>query len=140
LVVLVFSGIFKVAVAPLGNAVRRWVPRAGLLGSLAAIALTLIAFLPLLNHIVTVPVVGMVALTVILVALVAHRPLPGNIPGALAAVLLGVLIYAVCAAMKLVPPLKETGAAGLWQLPSLLPMAPEAAAGWGWWERVLLTA
>src|SRR5581483_1518555 len=44
---LALVGLFKVAVAPLGNAVRRLVPRAGLLGSLAAIALTLIAFLPL---------------------------------------------------------------------------------------------
>jgi AGZA family xanthine/uracil permease-like MFS transporter len=139
LMVLVFSGLFKAAVAPLGNAVRRWVPRAGLLGSLAAIALTLIAFLPMLQDIVAVPVVGLVALTVILVALVAHRPLPGNIPGALAALLVGVLVYAVCAALKLVPPLEKTGA-GLWQLPSLLPVAPEAAAGWDWWERVLKTA
>src|SRR5882762_6458727 len=39
LVVLILAGAFKVAFAPLGNAVRRWVPRAGLLGSLAAIAL-----------------------------------------------------------------------------------------------------
>jgi adenine/guanine/hypoxanthine permease len=46
-VALLLIGGFKVAVAPLGNAVRRWVPRAGLLGSLAAIALALIAFLPL---------------------------------------------------------------------------------------------
>src|SRR5262249_21089037 len=35
-VVLVMIGLFKSVVAPLGNAVRRWVPRAGLLGSLAA--------------------------------------------------------------------------------------------------------
>ena len=33
-VVLVMIGLFKSAVAPLGNAVRRWVPRAGLLGSM----------------------------------------------------------------------------------------------------------
>ena len=47
--------------APLGNAVRRLVPRAGLLGSLAAIALALIAFLPLLlDGIAAVPLVGMV--------------------------------------------------------------------------------
>src|SRR5581483_2869707 len=48
LVVLVLAGVFKIACAPLGNAVRRLVPRAGLLGSLAAIALALIAFLPML--------------------------------------------------------------------------------------------
>ena len=33
---LLLVGVFKVLCAPVGNAVRRWVPRAGLLGSLAA--------------------------------------------------------------------------------------------------------
>jgi AGZA family xanthine/uracil permease-like MFS transporter len=92
-VVLILIGLFKVVCAPLGNAVRRWVPRAGLLGSLAAIALALIAFLPLLMDIGAVPLVGFLSLTVILVTLVAHRALPGKIPGALAAVVLGVLVY-----------------------------------------------
>jgi len=95
-VVLVIIGVFKVLCAPLGNAVRRWVPRAGLLGSLAAIALALIAFLPLLYDIAPMPIVGMLALLVILVTLVAHRPLPFKVPGALGAVLLGVAAYQVC--------------------------------------------
>jgi adenine/guanine/hypoxanthine permease len=95
-VALVMVGVFKVLCAPLGNAVRRWVPRAGLLGSLAAIALVLIAFLPLLDKIAPMPIVGFLALTVILVTLVAHRALPGNVPGALAAVLVGVVAYHGC--------------------------------------------
>lgn len=94
LTVLVLVGIFKIALAPLGNAVRRLVPRAGLLGSLAAVALALIAFLPLLD-IVAVPAAGLAALLVILVSLVAHHELPGKIPGALAAVLIGVVIYQI---------------------------------------------
>jgi AGZA family xanthine/uracil permease-like MFS transporter len=81
-VVLVLIGVFKTVCAPLGNAVRRWVPRAGLLGSLAAIALVLIAFLPM-RDIAAVPVVGLLCLTIILVTLVAHRALPAKIPGAL---------------------------------------------------------
>lgn len=93
-VVLMLVGAIKVALAPLGNQVRRWVPRAGLLGSLAAIALALIAFLPLVNDgIAGVPVIGMVCLMVILVTLVAHRRFLGNIPGALAALLVGLLIH-----------------------------------------------
>jgi adenine/guanine/hypoxanthine permease len=96
LVVLVLVGVFKIVCAPVGNAVRRLVPRAGLLGSLAAIALALIAFLPmLLDGIAAVPLVGMLALAVILWTLVAHRELPGRFPGALAAVLLGVAVYQV---------------------------------------------
>ena len=94
LLALVLCGVFKLLCAPFGNAVRRLVPRAGLLGSLAAIALVLIAFLPLLlDGIAAVPLVGMVALVLILVTLVAHRELPCRFPGALAAVLVGVGVY-----------------------------------------------
>src|SRR5260370_28201922 len=93
-VVLLLIGAFKVLFAPMGNAVRRWVPQAGLLGSLAAIALALIAFIPLLlDGIAAVPLVGMLSLLVILVTLIAHQELPGKIPGALAAVLMGVIVY-----------------------------------------------
>ncbi len=91
-VVLVLSGVFKVLCAPLGNAVRRLVPRAGLLGSLAAVALALITFLPLADLTATPPA-GLAALTVILATLVAHRELPGRFPGALAAVAVGTLVY-----------------------------------------------
>jgi AGZA family xanthine/uracil permease-like MFS transporter len=94
LVVLVLCGVLKVLCAPLGNAVRRLVPRAALLGSLAAVALALIAFLPL-TDIVATPPAGLAALTVILVTLVAHRDLPGRFPGALAAVGVGYVVYQV---------------------------------------------
>ena len=57
-VVLVMVGVFKSVLAPLGGKIRQWVPRAGLLGSLAGIALALIAFLPLWTHIAAVPIVG----------------------------------------------------------------------------------
>ena len=57
-VLLVMIGICKSIVAPLGTAVRKWVPRAGLLGSLAGIALALIALVPLWQNIAAVPLVG----------------------------------------------------------------------------------
>ena len=59
-------------------------PRAGLLGSLAAIALVIISFLPLLD-IAAQPVAGFVALGVILATLTARWELPGQLPGALVA-------------------------------------------------------
>jgi len=125
-VVLVLSGIFKVACAPMGNAVRRLVPQAGLLGSLAAIALALIAFVPLLlDGIAAVPLVGMLSLTIILVTLVAHRSLPGKIPGALAAVVVGVLVFWLGSKLKgaggwvLVPDRADGGPTPPWQPPSL---------------------
>ena len=43
------SGVFKLACAPFSGMLRKIVPRAGLLGSLAAIALVIISFLPLLE-------------------------------------------------------------------------------------------
>ena len=89
---IVASGLFK-AVCSCGSSwARRIVPRAGLLGSLAAIALVLITFGPLLK-IVQYPVAGWVALAVVLTTLVARVRLPLGIPGALAALLVGGTIY-----------------------------------------------
>ncbi len=89
---LMISGLFKLACAPFCGWIRRAVPRAGLLGSLAAIALVLIGFLPLLD-LVEQPVAGLVTLAVILATLTAKIELPGRIPGALGAVLLGCFVY-----------------------------------------------
>jgi AGZA family xanthine/uracil permease-like MFS transporter len=85
---IVVSGFFKLACAPLAGSLRRLVPRAGLLGSLAAIALALITFLPMLE-IATVPLVGLISLGIILATLTARLPFPLRIPGALAALLIG---------------------------------------------------
>jgi AGZA family xanthine/uracil permease-like MFS transporter len=135
LITLIASGLFKLACAPFGNAVRRLVPRAGLLGSLAAIALGLIAFLPFLFHgIAGVPIAGMTSLLVILIALVAHRDLPGKVPGVLAAVLLGAGVYYVARLFDGAPTLP--GAEARLQVDL-------AALDWlsgsrpGWWPDVL---
>ena len=89
---LIASGVFKLVCAAGSGWIRRCVPRAGLLGSLTAIALALISFMPLLD-ILRVPVVGMVALAVILTTLVARIDLPGKVPGALGALIIGGAIY-----------------------------------------------
>jgi AGZA family xanthine/uracil permease-like MFS transporter len=146
LVILVLTGVFKILCAPLGNAIRRFVPRAGLLGSLASIALALIAFLPLAQDgIAAVPLVGMTALTLILWTLVAHRELPGRFPGALAAVLLGVIVYQLCrlaqslGSAPLVPaPEHSEGAGMVWQPAALVSFYQSHALAW--WERVFVYA
>jgi adenine/guanine/hypoxanthine permease len=89
---LLASGIFKIACAPVSGWVRRTVPRAGLLGSLTAIALVLISFLPAID-ITAHPVAGMVALGLMLAALTARWQFPGQFPGALGAVAIGCLVY-----------------------------------------------
>ena len=91
---IVLSGFFKIACSVVAGPLRRIVPRAGLLGSLAAIALALISFLPLLE-IIGMPVIGLVSLGIVLATLTARIPFPFRIPGALAALLGGIVIQAI---------------------------------------------
>jgi AGZA family xanthine/uracil permease-like MFS transporter len=112
----VAMGIVKLLLAFAGEWVRRVVPRAGLLGSIAGVAILLIAFLPALR-IFADPLVGLVALGVVLVSFVGRIPLPGRIPGALAAVLAGVAVHAVERGLGLVEPGPAAAAlAGAWRL------------------------
>jgi AGZA family xanthine/uracil permease-like MFS transporter len=85
---LLASGLFKLALAPAAGSLRRIVPRAGLLGSLAAVALVLISFLPFIE-VMQSPVAGFVSLGIILMTLVARLELPAHLPGALVALLVG---------------------------------------------------
>lgn len=89
---IVLSGLFKFVLAPFTEAVRRIVPRAGLLGSLTAVALVLISFLPLLD-ILKHPLPGMIALVIVLTALIGRVPLPGRTPGTLGALIVAGLVY-----------------------------------------------
>lgn len=89
---LLVSGIFKVFCAFGSNWIHRLFPRAGLLGSLAAIALVLISFLPLLE-VMHYPVVGLASTAIILISLIGRVPLPFKVPGTVAALLVGGLVY-----------------------------------------------
>lgn len=89
---LILMGVLKVILSFCGDWVRRIVPQAGLLGSLAGVGVTLLGFLPLM-HVYDAPVAGIAALGVLLYALVARIRLPGGFPGAFAAVLGGAAIY-----------------------------------------------
>lgn len=93
------SGLFKTACAFGSNWIRRTIPRAGLLGSLASIALVVISFIPLLE-VLHYPIVGLVALAIVLTTLVAKVSFPGRIPGALAALLVAGLMYYVIGAIE----------------------------------------
>jgi adenine/guanine/hypoxanthine permease len=89
---LVVMGVLKFVLSFAGAQVQKRVPRAGLLGSIAGIALVLMGFLPLIE-ILRVPVVGFVGLGVVLYALIAKGRLPFRVPGVLAAFLVGVVLY-----------------------------------------------
>ncbi len=90
--VTIAIGVAKTGLAFTGDWTRRVVPRAALLGSIAGIAVLLIAFLPALK-LFRDPLVGMVSLTVLLLGLMAGVRMPLGMPGALAAALAGTAIF-----------------------------------------------
>lgn len=85
---LVLMGIFKLALSFSGPLIRRIIPRAALLGSIAGVALLLIAYLPVLR-LFSSPVVGLISLGIVLVTLLARYRFPFGIPGALAGIAIG---------------------------------------------------
>ena len=85
-------GLLKFPMAFAGRWLRRLVPQAGLLGSLAGIALMLIGFFPMVE-LLQVPIVGFLTLGLVLYALVAKGAVPGALPGVLFAVISGTLVY-----------------------------------------------
>ena len=85
-------GVVKFALAFGGRAVRRLIPQAGLLGSLAGIALMLIGFFPMVE-LLQAPIVGFLSLGLVLYALVANGAVPGRLPGVLFAVIVGTVAY-----------------------------------------------
>ena len=86
------TGLIKLLMSFGSNWVRTVFPRAGLLGSLAAIALVLIAFTQL-PKLALNPIVGFASLVIVLVTLVARGKLPFRIPGALGAVAVGCIVW-----------------------------------------------
>jgi AGZA family xanthine/uracil permease-like MFS transporter len=130
---IVASGIFKVLCSFVAGSIRRLVPRAGLLGSLAAIALALITFLPLLE-IFDSPLVGLASLGIVLAALTARIPFPARIPGALAALLVGGVIHAIGTATGWIPQAASHAAidprAALWPVEWLSALRLEWLEAW----------
>jgi len=90
--VTVAMGVLKLALSFAGDWARRMVPRAALLGSIAGVAILLIAFLPALK-VFADPLVGIVSLVLVLVTLVGGVRMPWGLPGAFAAVLAGSAIF-----------------------------------------------
>jgi AGZA family xanthine/uracil permease-like MFS transporter len=130
---IVASGIFKLACALVAGPVRRLMPRAALLGSLTAIALALITFMPMLE-IFTSPMVGLVALGIILASLTSHIPFPFKVPGALAAVIVGGTIHLVGSRMGWIPAdsahLAIDASAALWPVEWLAALKGEWLEAW----------
>ena len=89
---MLVMGALKFVLSFFGGLVQRLVPRAGLLGSIAGIALMLMGFLPLLEA-MRVPVVGFVTLGLLLYVLIAKGAIPGRLPGVVFAFGVGIALY-----------------------------------------------
>jgi AGZA family xanthine/uracil permease-like MFS transporter len=89
---MIMIGLIKFVLSFCGRWVQKVVPQAGLLGSLASVAVALIGFVPLLD-IFGMPLIGMISLGLILYNLVARIRLPKNLPGVLAAIAIGTALY-----------------------------------------------
>ena len=94
----VIMGLLKLPLSFVGRRLGRLFPRAGLLGSLAGIALLLIGFLPFVE-LMREPIVGFLSLGLVLYALVAKGSVPARLPAVLFAVLAGTLAHYVLAAL-----------------------------------------
>ncbi|MFH0902535.1 MAG: MFS transporter [Pseudomonadota bacterium] len=97
---MIFMGLVKLLLSFAGEWVRKSVPQAGLLGSIAGVGVALLGFLPLVT-LFKLPIVGMVAFGIVLYSLVAKLRLPGNLPGAAVAVLVGAFLYYLLGATSL---------------------------------------
>ncbi|QSX73536.1 hypothetical protein HIV01_009710 [Lysobacter arenosi] len=99
---LVVMGVLKFILSFAGDAVTRLIPRAGLLGSIAGIALVLMGFLPLVEALRS-PVVGFVTLGLLLYVLIAKGRLPVRLPGVFVAFVFGTVLYYSLGAAGLAP-------------------------------------
>lgn len=116
---LVIMGALKFVLSFCGDAVRRNVPRAGLLGSIAGIALVLMGFLPLIE-ILRVPVVGFVGLGLVL-ALLLGTPRYAKLPSVPLAVLIGTVLYYALGSSGLIGDAFHAPPAPQWRLALPLP-------------------
>ncbi len=127
---MIYAGIFKTVCAFFGTWVRRVIPRAGLFGSLTSIALVIISFIPLVD-VFREPIVGLVALAIVLTTLVGRVPLPFKIPGTLAALVVGGIIHYIQLVVSGQPMATFESLA-----PGLPPSEWMSALGFDWWKQM----
>ena len=102
---MVLIGVLKAIMAFFGEAIRRAIPAPGILGAIAGVGLALLGTLQLANTFGE-PVVGMIALGIVVYGLIAKLRLPYHAPEVLASVVVGsIVFYALGAAELLTQPI-----------------------------------
>ncbi|HEY5648956.1 MAG TPA: MFS transporter [Nitrospiria bacterium] len=100
---IVTAGFVKTALAFPAPFIQKNVPRAGLLGPIAAVAILLIGFFPALK-IFHHPMVGFLSMIIIFTGFIGKVRMPAGVPAALAGVLVGTFFYYAFAAMGWISP------------------------------------
>ena len=113
---IVVVGLIKIGLAFFTPFLRQWVPRAGLLGPIGAVAILLIAFFPSLK-VFHQPLVGFLSLAFILICLVGRIRMFWGIPAAFAGVAVGTAGYYLLSLSGLITTESKGGAALMWALP-----------------------
>ena len=85
------EGVIELIGSIFGARVRKALPRAAMLGSLAGVSITYIALNPAFS-IFAVPYIGLVSLAIVLLGWIGKVKMPFNIPVGLVAIMAGVLI------------------------------------------------
>ncbi|MCF7930267.1 MAG: hypothetical protein K9L02_02030 [Acholeplasmataceae bacterium] len=85
------EGIIELLGSVFGARLRKIIPRAAMLGSLAGVSITYIALNPAFN-VFAIPYIGLVALAIVLLGWVGKVKMPFNIPTGLVAIIVGVMI------------------------------------------------
>ena len=91
LVWALLEGVIELLGSFIGARVRKILPRAAMLGSLAGVSITYIALNPAYS-VFAIPYIGLVALAIVLLGWVGKVKMPFNIPTGLVAIIIGVLI------------------------------------------------
>src|SRR6266487_4526050 len=89
-------GIIILLGAFVGPTIRRYTPRAAMLGTLAGISITFISMRPAFQS-WEVPWIAFISLAIVMASWMAGVRLPGNVPGGLAAVVIGTAVAWIAA-------------------------------------------
>jgi AGZA family xanthine/uracil permease-like MFS transporter len=85
------EGIIEVLGAFIGPAIRKFTPRAAILGTLAGVSIAFIAMRPAMQA-WEVPYIGFVSLAIILLSWFGNRKFPFNAPAGLVAIVIGTIL------------------------------------------------
>lgn len=97
-----FEGFIELIGAIFGGKVRKILPRAAMLGSLAGVSITYIALEPAFS-VFALPYIGLVSLAIVLLGWIGKVRMPFNIPTGLVAIIVGVVIGWVSGVMSFAP-------------------------------------